>query len=150
MPLLWVAAILGELGQLNDVAVGIEQQGVGREAVAAGASDFLIESLHVFGRVVMDDESDVGFVDAHAEGDGGADDLGAVVDEVLLNSCAFIGGHAGVVGVCHDVPFAEFVGNSFGRLAGKAVYNSAFTLSFFYKVCDFVQLTQFFIVKTNV
>jgi hypothetical protein len=56
----------------------------------------------------MDDEADVGFVDAHAEGDGGADDLDLVAQEKLLVLRALPGGEAGVIG-----PGADFVGGQF-------------------------------------
>ena len=45
----------------------------------------------------MDDQADVGFVDPHAEGDGGNDDLHLVADEGLLVFFAVEVGEAGVV-----------------------------------------------------
>ena len=38
--------------------------------IASGAAGFLVKVHHGFGNRVMNDESDVGLVDAHAEGDG--------------------------------------------------------------------------------
>ena len=46
----------------------------------------------------MDDGADVGFVDAHAEGDGGDDAIQLASLEVLLDAFADLGGKAGVVG----------------------------------------------------
>ena len=46
----------------------------------------------------MDDVADVGFVDAHAEGDGGADDFRLVAEEGVLVFRAFRGLEAGVIG----------------------------------------------------
>ena len=46
----------------------------------------------------MNDETDVRFVDAHAEGDGGDDDLGAIVDEGVLIAAAILVRNAGMIG----------------------------------------------------
>ena len=46
----------------------------------------------------MDDGADVGFVDAHAEGDGGDDDFELAGEEVALDALACGGVEAGVVG----------------------------------------------------
>ena len=40
------------------------------EAVATGAAGFLEEVFEGFGEIVVIDGADVGFIDAHAEGDG--------------------------------------------------------------------------------
>ena len=45
----------------------------------------------------MDDEADVGFVDPHAEGDGGNNDFGLVADEGFLVFFALQVAEAGVV-----------------------------------------------------
>ena len=65
----------------------------------------------------MDDVADVGFVDAHAEGDGGADDLGFVADEGLLVFGALGGIEAGVVGDGVDALGLEGGSHGFGGFA---------------------------------
>ncbi len=69
---------------LDHVAGAEEQHAFAGQAVAAGAAGFLVVALDVFGQIVMDDEADVGLVDAHAEGDGGADDAHFVAQEKFL------------------------------------------------------------------
>ena len=57
------------------VGEGVEQDGAGGLAVASGAADLLVVGLDGAGERGVDDGADVGFVDAHAEGDGGDDDF---------------------------------------------------------------------------
>ena len=53
-------------------------------AVPPGAARLLIVALQILGHVVVDDEPDVGLVDAHAEGVGGHHDADPVVEEIVL------------------------------------------------------------------
>ena len=116
-----LAARPGERGELYDVGIVVEQQGVGRQAVAPRPAYLLIETLYAFGQVVVNDPPDVALVDAHAEGDGRHDDLDAVADEVGLRGVAFVGAEAGVVGRSRYAVGAQFGGEFVGRLARKAV-----------------------------
>jgi len=71
-----------------DVARAIERERVGGQAVAAGAADLLIIGLDRGGHVGVKDEADVGLVDAHAEGDGRADDAIVLALKGVLSSGA--------------------------------------------------------------
>ena len=55
------------------VGEGVEEDGAGGLPVASGAADLLVVLLDGAGECGVDDGADVGFVDAHAEGDGGDD-----------------------------------------------------------------------------
>ena len=55
------------------VGEGVEEDGAGGLAIASGAADLLVVLLDGAGERGVDDGADVGFVDAHAEGDGGDD-----------------------------------------------------------------------------
>ena len=57
------------------VGEGVEQDGAGWEAISAGAAYLLVVLLDRAGERGVDDGADVGFVDAHTEGDGGDDDF---------------------------------------------------------------------------
>ena len=57
-------------------------------AVAAGAADFLVVALDVFGQVVVNHPAHVALVDAHAEGDGGHDHLQVVLQKGFLRLAA--------------------------------------------------------------
>ncbi len=78
----------------------------------------------------MDDEADVGFVDAHSEGDGGANDLDFVADEELLVLVSFFGGKAGVVGAGGDSVGLEAGGDGFGGFAALAIDDAGFAAAF--------------------
>ena len=70
--LAWVRLLVDESHLLYGVAGVEEEQAFAGQAVAPGAAGFLIVALDGLRQVVVDDEPDVRFVDAHAEGDGGA------------------------------------------------------------------------------
>ena len=80
------------------VGEGVEEDGAGGLTVAAGAADLLVVGLDGAGESDVDDGADVGLVDAHAEGDGGDDDLEFAGVEVALDALADAGFEAGVVG----------------------------------------------------
>ena len=69
---------------LVDIAISEKQQAMGGQTVPSGPADFLIVVVDAFGQVVMDDETDIRFVDPHAEGDRRHDDLDIVPDEEIL------------------------------------------------------------------
>ena len=75
----------------------IEHQAARGLAVAAGAARLLVIGLQAAGQIVVDDEADVGLVDAHAEGVGGGDDLDPAAHEGLLGLAAVVGQQAGVI-----------------------------------------------------
>ena len=84
LALVGIGLFLDKVELLCDVAWGEEEKALGWKAVAAGAACLLVIALGVLWEIVVDDEADIGFVDAHAECDGGADDLNLVAEETLL------------------------------------------------------------------
>ena len=79
-----LARQLHDPAPLQEVGGRVEQQALGGEAVAAGAAGLLLVVLERLGRAGVHDEAHVRSIDAHAEGDGGDDDVGALVDERVL------------------------------------------------------------------
>jgi len=79
----------GDAGELGDggivaleeevvhlaVGEGVEEEGAGRLTIASGAADLLVVLLDGAREGGVNDGADVGFVDAHAEGDRRDDDL---------------------------------------------------------------------------
>jgi hypothetical protein len=63
-----------EVAERVEVVAAGEDFAVSGEAIAAGAAGFLEEVFEGFGEIVVIDGADVGFIDAHAEGDGGDHD----------------------------------------------------------------------------
>ncbi len=96
------------------VGEGVEEDGAGGLAVASGAADLLVVLLDGAGERGVDDGADVGFVDAHAEGDGGDDDFEFAGEEVALDALACGGVEACVVG---GGAAAEGGGELFGGFA---------------------------------
>ena len=76
--------------ELLEAAVGeaVEEDGAGGKAVATGAADLLVVGFDGAGEGDVDDGADVGFVDAHAEGDGGDDDVELAAKEGALDAVA--------------------------------------------------------------
>ncbi len=107
------------------VLLVVYEDAVGRLAVAPRAPRLLVVTLQVAGHVVVDDKTDVGLVDAHAEGVSGHDDGRAVKGEVLLGLAALLGREARVVAAGLDAPGAEQVAYALDGLAGGAVDDAA-------------------------
>jgi hypothetical protein len=80
------------------IGEGVKEDGAGWIAVASGATDLLVVGLDGAGESSMDDGADVGLVDAHAEGDGGDDDIERAGEEVALDALARGGVESGVIG----------------------------------------------------
>ncbi len=102
--------LFDHLLEQHDVAQAVAEPGFGGFAVAAGTAGFLVIPFHGFGQVGVGDEADVGFVDAHAEGDGGAHDDAILAQEAALVGGAHFGGQAGVVGQGVEAFLAEELG----------------------------------------
>ena len=105
-----------------DATIGeaVKEDGAGGEAVAAGAADFLVVGFDGAGQRGVEDGANVGLVDAHAEGDGGYDDVELAGLELALD--ALTGGcfEAGVVGGSGE-QLVELEGEVVGCLAGWGV-----------------------------
>ena len=65
----------------------------------------------------MDDKAHVRFVDPHAEGDGGADDLDFIAEECLLVARALVAVEAGMIRRRFDPRIAQGSGERLGRAA---------------------------------
>ena len=66
-----------------------QQNALRRFSISPGTSGLLIVILHALGHIVVDDISDVGFIDAHTKSIRGHDHRKSVIDKVLL---AFLSG----------------------------------------------------------
>ena len=75
----------------------------------------------------MDDKADVRLVDAHAEGDGGADHADFVAQEGFLIARTFRSLDAGVIRQRLDAVGGELAREVFGGLAGHHIDNAALT-----------------------
>ena len=119
--LLRVLDLIDEVVLPDLVAVGVDEDALAGQSVPAGPARFLVVTLQGLGQVVVDDEADVGFVYAHAEGDGGDDDGYAVADEVFLGPAARVAVEPGVIGAGRQAPRVQVGGQGLGLLSGEAV-----------------------------
>ncbi len=106
-----------------------EQQTVARQPITSGATGLLIVAFQIFWQVVVNDVADVGLIDTHAEGDGGAHDLHFIAQEELLVSPAFLAAEASVVGACGKTTARQRFGEAICRGAARAVDDAALMLS---------------------
>ena len=126
LPFLLTGLFVNEPGLLHHVAGAEEQHAFTRQPVAARAPGFLVVTLDVFRQVVVDDEPDVRLVDAHAEGDGGADHPHVVAQEKLLVFAALPGCQSGVIRPGLDTVLVEPQRDALRGLARLAIDDAAF------------------------
>ena len=134
-----LTAILGEIPQLDDVRHGVEEYRVGRCAISSGTPYLLVEALDALRHVVVDDPSHVALVDAHSEGDGGANHLNLVHLEALLHRSPFLVGKSGVVGSGIDALLLQFLGHHLRVLPRQAVDDARIARSLGDKLEDVLQ-----------
>ena len=91
-------ALVDEMADSDGIAGIVEQQAICRETVSPGAADFLVIGFGVFRKVIMEDETDVGFVDPHAKSDGGHHERDLVLQELILIALAQVIAEPGVIG----------------------------------------------------
>ena len=116
-----------ELIEFLDVLLAVEGYAAALAAVAAGAAGFLIIALKALGDVVVDDEAHVGLVDAHAEGDGGHDDINLLHEELVLVFLAGLAVQSGVIGQGAYVVNGQGFGEFFHLFAAETVHDARLT-----------------------
>ena len=119
-----VAAALDEEAAGLHVLLVVDEDAVGRAAVAPGAARLLVVALQVARHVVVDDEAHVGLVDAHAEGVRGHHDRGAVVEEVVLVLAPLLRREARVVARRGKAVVPQKVADLLDRRARRAVHDA--------------------------
>ena len=89
-PGLQIGDLLEKPQIFHHIAPRVEEQTIGRQPIAPRASGFLVVALDVFRQIGMDHVAHVRFVDPHAEGDGGANDLQVVAQKLFLVARPFL------------------------------------------------------------
>ena len=90
--------VLLHLAQGDHVLQAIGHPGIGGQPIASGAAGFLVVGFDAFGQVEVCHKAHVGFVDAHAEGNGGDDHHAVFAQKAGLMLLALLGGQPGMVG----------------------------------------------------
>ena len=106
---------------LNHVLQAVGHPGIGRGAIAAGATGFLIIAFDAFRQIKVRDEAHIGLVDAHPERDGGHHHDGFLAQETRLVPGAFGEIHAGVIRQRRNALTAQEFGRLFDFFARQAV-----------------------------
>ena len=94
-------------------------------AVTAGAAGFLIIALYALGDVIVDDETDVLLVYAHAKGDGGNNHVYLLHQELILVIGPCLCVQTGMVRESPDAVYGKELGQFLHLLAAEAVDDAA-------------------------
>ena len=144
---------LHEFLEFAYVARCVEGDAFTFSSVAPCAPCFLIVSFEALGYIVVDYESHVRLVDAHAEGYCGHDDVDLVHDEIILCLRARRCVHTGVIGSCVDVVGSQYLGQFLNFPPREAVNDAALArvlLDELYDILvDILRLWPYFVVKVR-
>jgi hypothetical protein len=75
----------------DDIAEAVDHPRVRGQSVTAGSTGLLVVALDRSRQIEVGDEADIGFVDAHAEGDRGDHDDAVLAEESRLVLRAYLG-----------------------------------------------------------
>ena len=128
-----LAALIDEMAVDHGVAAAVKQQAIRPQAVPASAANFLVIALQVFGEVSVNDETDIGLVDAHAESNRRNHQRRFTVEEALLVPATHSVFQAGVVGQGGPAVRVEGGAQFIGLLARAAVDNAGLSATLFEK-----------------
>ena len=113
----------GEAELRLDVLLVVEEHAPGGVAVAPGAPRLLQVALERAGDVGVQDDADVRFVDAHAEGVRRNDDAQRIADELLLDLALRAGLHPGVEERARPAGVRDVFGQDLGVPAGRGEHD---------------------------
>ena len=120
-----MATLLGETAKYDQVAQGIEQEGIAFHPVPSGTADLLVVVLDTPRHAVMHDPADIALVDTHPESYRGTHHVHPVVDEVVLGLFPLGGQEAGVVGDRLDIIHRQLIGQLGRIVAAHAIDRTA-------------------------
>ena len=82
---------LCHLLQAHHILQAVDHPGICGLAIAAGAAGFLIIGFDAFGQIQMGDKAHIGFIYAHAKGDGGDNNHAVFAQESDSDGSAAVG-----------------------------------------------------------
>jgi len=113
-----------------------EDVAVRRQAIASGASGFLVELFDAFGQAEADHGADIGFVDAKAESDGTDEHASFFAHPLFLVLAAGGGVHLAVIADGGDAVFFEQIDDFADAGDGWRVHDDVAVLHFLYGFDD--------------
>ena len=128
---------------LNGIAGAEKQQTFAWQSISTCASRLLIIAFDVFRQIVVNDEAHVRFVDAHAEGDGGANHADFVANEEFLIGRARLRIEACVIRRGFDPVRAQTRRDILRAISALAVNDSAITWPHLHKTQELFVGTVF-------
>ncbi len=128
LQLLGILDVVEQAAHPADVGGIVEQQRLGRGAIAAGATGLLIVGFDVLGDVVVHHEAHVGLVDAHAECHRRHHYLDVILEESLLGLLALLERQTGMIGGRLAAVAGEPLGHLLHPVAAGAVDDAAVAL----------------------
>ena len=121
-----------------DVVGAVQRQRLGRGAIAARATDFLIIGLDAFGQIGMGDPADVRFVDTHPERDGRNHNQPVLGGKAFFNAASVGGLHPAMIETSSMAVVDQCLGQGFRLGAGAAVNDARLAASC---ACEIKDLT---------
>jgi predicted AAA+ superfamily ATPase len=89
--------LIDEVFYLLNISVTVQHQAMRFQPVPSGPSDFLVIAFNVFGQIEMNHETNIGFINPHAECNGSHDNLHIIPDKCFLVAVTFHSRQAGMV-----------------------------------------------------
>ncbi len=105
----------------DDIAESVDHPRIRGQSVTAGATGLLVVTFDRPWQVEVGDEADIGFVDAHAEGDRGDHDDAVFAEESRLVLRAHLTGQPCVIGQSGDAASCQRFGQLVDTAAGQTV-----------------------------
>ena len=110
-----------------DIAKTEQHMRLGRFAVASGPPDLLIIGFKAARQIGMENEANVGFVDAHAERDGRDHHHVGLGHEAVLVDLARLLAHSGVIGESANAVIGKIGRRLSGLFPRQAIDDAALT-----------------------
>ena len=114
-----------KLLQLLQVLIAVESYTLSFAAVTTSSTCLLIIAFQTLGDIIVDDKTDVGFVDTHAKSNGSHDDVDVFLQEIVLRLTAGGRVETGMIGSRLDVVGTKHGGQFLHLLARKTVDDAA-------------------------
>ncbi len=102
-----------------------QQQTLRGQSIPPGPSDLLIVAFNVFGNGKMDNKTNIGFVDAHAESYCGHNDLNVIPCKTLLVLISLKGIHTCMVWFSRKPCLFQSLGHAVHLVSGGTVDNTS-------------------------
>src|SRR6185312_12983213 len=104
----------------------VKEDGLRIYAIASSTPDFLVIGVNGIADLIVIDKAHIFFIDAHAKGGCGNNDINLIVHKSLLNLVALLRLHTRMIKSGVHSTFAQVMANFFGMLAGCGIDDPRF------------------------